>query len=76
MRGERGEIVAVRVRGIDPDRIGDVTDLREDLRPGSEGALDALRADAGRRRRARPGLIVGERARQPPRAARSATRCR
>src|SRR4029453_11274538 len=42
VRGNRGEIVPVRVRGIDPDRIEHVTDLAEDLRPGSETALDAL----------------------------------
>jgi lipoprotein-releasing system permease protein len=40
VRGSAGEIVGVRVRGVDPDRIGQVTDLREDL---VEGSLDALR---------------------------------
>jgi lipoprotein-releasing system permease protein len=59
VRGARGEIVPVRVRGIDPDRIQHVTDLREDLRPGSEGALDALRADAAGANGSEPGLIVG-----------------
>lgn len=59
VRGERGEIVAVRVRGIDPDRIVKVTDLREDLRPGSEGALDALRAGAQGQDGESPALIVG-----------------
>jgi len=57
VRGERGEVLAVRVRGIDPDRIVSVTDLREDLRPGSEGALDELRAGNGDGRD--PGIIVG-----------------
>jgi lipoprotein-releasing system permease protein len=59
VRGRRGEIVAVRVRGIDPDRIVKVTDLREDLRPGSEEALDALRADAQGQNGSEPGLIIG-----------------
>lgn len=59
VRGERGEIVAVRVRGIDPERIDQVTDLREDLRPGSEGALDVLEADAKGQNGSDPGLIVG-----------------
>ena len=59
VRGERGEVVAVRVRGIDPDRIVHVTDLREDLRPGSESALDELRADAVDGNGREPGLIVG-----------------
>jgi len=59
VRGDRGEVVAVRVRGIDPERIVHVTDLREDLRPGSEGALDELRADASDQDGRDPGLIVG-----------------
>ena len=59
VRGERGEVLAVRVRGIDPDRIVGVTDLRADLRPGSEHALDELRSDAGKGDGRDPGLIVG-----------------
>jgi lipoprotein-releasing system permease protein len=59
VRGERGEVVAVRVRGIDAERIVRVTDLREDLRPGSEGALDELHADAASGDGRDPGLIVG-----------------
>ena len=42
VRGQRGGIVGVRVRGIDPERVGGVTDLRADLLPGSEGALEDL----------------------------------
>ncbi|MBW2392972.1 MAG: lipoprotein-releasing ABC transporter permease subunit [Deltaproteobacteria bacterium] len=42
VRGRDGEIVGVRVRGIDPQRIVEVTDLRDDLLPGSEYALDNL----------------------------------
>ncbi|MCI0635528.1 MAG: ABC transporter permease, partial [Actinobacteria bacterium] len=59
VRGERGEVVAVRVRGIDPERIVRVTDLRADLRPGSEQALDQLRADGANGDGGDPGLIVG-----------------
>jgi lipoprotein-releasing system permease protein len=55
VRGDHDEIVAVRLRGIDPDRIVTVTDLEADLRPGSEGALDALRQDG----EADPGIVVG-----------------
>jgi lipoprotein-releasing system permease protein len=47
VRGARGEVLPVRVRGIDPDRVGKVTDLARDLRPGSERALDALRTGPG-----------------------------
>jgi len=39
VRGNAGEIMAVRVRGIDPTRVGRVTDLREDLISGSIDAL-------------------------------------
>ena len=51
VRGERGEIMAVRVRGVDPARVGRVTDLREDLVAGS---LDALRPRPGARAPTRP----------------------
>jgi lipoprotein-releasing system permease protein len=40
VRGRAGEIMPVRVRGVDPVRVGTVTDLREDLL--TEGALEAL----------------------------------
>ncbi len=56
VRGRQGEIVGVRVRGIDPARIGSVTDLREDLQPGSEGALEDLEPRAEGED---PGLLVG-----------------
>jgi lipoprotein-releasing system permease protein len=39
VRGNMGEIVGVRVRGVDPDLVGNVTDLRQDL---IEGSLDDL----------------------------------
>jgi lipoprotein-releasing system permease protein len=41
VRGQGGEIVAVRVRGVDPGRVGRVTDLREDMVDGSVDALAA-----------------------------------
>jgi lipoprotein-releasing system permease protein len=59
VRGDRGEVVAVRVRGIDPDRIVRVTDLRADLRPGSEHALEQLRAESSNGDGGDPGIIVG-----------------
>jgi lipoprotein-releasing system permease protein len=43
VRGAQGQIIAVRVRGVDPALAGDVTDLREDL---VEGSLDDLARDA------------------------------
>jgi lipoprotein-releasing system permease protein len=59
VRGSGGEIVGVRVRGIDPERIGQVTDLREDLLPGSEHALEALHAEGRNGDSGDPGIIVG-----------------
>ncbi len=57
VRGERGEILAVKVRGIDPERVVGVTDLAEDLAPGSKQALSMLGPDA----EGIPGLVVGSR---------------
>ena len=56
-RGPDGAVVPVRVRGVDPDRIARVTDLAADLQPGSERALEALRAPHGED--ADPPLVVG-----------------
>ena len=55
VRGPRGEVYGVRVRGVDPTRVARVTDLRDDLLPGSEHALENLAADA----RGNAGLIIG-----------------
>jgi lipoprotein-releasing system permease protein len=54
VRGDRGEIMAVRVRGVDPDRVGLVTDLREDLK---EGTLESLRPDA--QEGDEPAILIG-----------------
>jgi lipoprotein-releasing system permease protein len=56
VRGEGGEIVGVRVQGVDPSRVGDVTDLRRDLISGS---LDALlpSPDGGGED---PGIVIGD----------------
>jgi lipoprotein-releasing system permease protein len=55
VRGNAGEIMAVRVRGVDPARVGRVTDLSEDLIAGS---LDALAEDPGAAD-ADPGIVIG-----------------
>jgi lipoprotein-releasing system permease protein len=66
VRGRDGEIVGVRLQGIDPARVGDVTQLREDLIEGSLEAvargtatppesLDEPRDDAND-----PGVVVGD----------------
>ncbi len=54
VRGEAGQIVAVRVRGVDPERVGQVTDLREDL---VDGSLDSLHAGADGDEA--PAILVG-----------------
>jgi lipoprotein-releasing system permease protein len=62
VRGSGGSILAVRVRGIDPERVGTVTDLRADLLPGSEHALENLApraADDGDGDDAIPGIVIG-----------------
>jgi lipoprotein-releasing system permease protein len=54
VRGDRGEIMAVRVRGVDPTRVGDVTDLREDL---VEGSIEALAPEA--EQGGEPAILIG-----------------
>jgi len=54
VRGDRGEIMAVRVRGVDPDRVGLVTDLRDDLQ---EGKLEDLRPEA--QQGDEPAILIG-----------------
>ncbi len=43
VRGEAGEIVAVRLRGVDPERVAHVTDLRDDI---VDGTLESLAPEA------------------------------
>ncbi|MCL4684514.1 ABC transporter permease [Myxococcota bacterium] len=69
IRGEAGEIVGVRVQGVDPLRIGDVTDLRDDLITGAlenllprdplppDGAPDA---GADPEPEPDPGIVLGD----------------
>ncbi len=53
VRGDAGQIIAVRVRGVDPVRVGAVTDLRADLVAGSlEGLEQGANGDD-------PGIVVG-----------------
>jgi lipoprotein-releasing system permease protein len=58
VRGEGGEIVGVRLQGIDPLRVGDVTDLRKDL---IEGSLEALiPAPMADEEAPDPGIVIGD----------------
>jgi lipoprotein-releasing system permease protein len=55
VRAPHGAITAVRLRGVDPSRVGEVTDLREDLVEGSLEALEpAATADGSD-----PGIVIG-----------------
>jgi lipoprotein-releasing system permease protein len=56
VRGDGGEIVGVRVQGVDPARVGDVTDLRDDLIAGS---LEAL-AEPPAAEDGEPGIVIGD----------------
>jgi lipoprotein-releasing system permease protein len=55
VRAPGGRIMAVRVRGVDPARVGDVTDLRDDLVSGSLAALEADATNDGDD----PAILVG-----------------
>ncbi len=54
VRGEAGEIVAVRVRGVDPERVAQVTDLRDDLVAGSLSDLSLEKSDPEA-----PAILIG-----------------
>jgi lipoprotein-releasing system permease protein len=68
VRGRDGEIVGVRLQGVDPARVGDVTQIREDL---IEGSLEAVaRGEPGpppesldepaRANPDDPGIVIGD----------------
>ncbi|MBM4384234.1 MAG: ABC transporter permease [Deltaproteobacteria bacterium] len=59
IRGPHGEIVGVKVRGIDPQRITQVTDLQEDLLYGSEDALAHLAPEPSADGVPLPGILLG-----------------
>ena len=59
VRGRLGEIHGLRLRGVDPDRIGSVTRLEEDLLAGSLESLEDPPADSGEE--AQPGILIGNR---------------
>jgi lipoprotein-releasing system permease protein len=54
VRGDAGEIVAVRLRGVDPARVAKVTDLRNDL---VDGSLESLASEASDRDA--PPILIG-----------------
>jgi lipoprotein-releasing system permease protein len=54
IRGRGGDVFSVRVRGIDPERLGEVTDLPSDLVLGSFSQLGLDRGDGSL-----PGIVIG-----------------
>jgi lipoprotein-releasing system permease protein len=65
VRGARGQIFGVRIRGVDPERVGQVTTLEQDLIEGSLEGLAAPAAAAGdgdgqpEATEALPGIAIG-----------------
>jgi len=57
VRGPAGEIMAVRLRGVDPTRVAAVTDLSEDIIEGSVEALLPSETPEGEP----PAILVGSR---------------
>ncbi|HKA14940.1 MAG TPA: lipoprotein-releasing ABC transporter permease subunit [Myxococcota bacterium] len=54
VRGEAGEIVAVRLRGVDPALVAQVTDLRDDIIDGSLDSLAPEKSDPDA-----PPILIG-----------------
>jgi lipoprotein-releasing system permease protein len=59
VRGGAGEIMAVRVRGVDPQRVGLVTDLENDMVQGSVAALGEEQVPDERDPAGAPGIVIG-----------------
>jgi lipoprotein-releasing system permease protein len=62
VRGSQGQIASVRLRGIDPETIGQVTDLEEDLQPldrGEESSDLSERFASISEEAKAPGIIIG-----------------
>ncbi len=57
VRGPRGEIAGIRLRGVDPERVARVSDLARDLVAGSIEALRNPPGGSGDE----PGILIGSR---------------
>jgi lipoprotein-releasing system permease protein len=55
VRAPGGQIMAVRIRGVDPKRVGEVTDLRDDLLSGSLADLEPEATAEGED----PAILIG-----------------
>ncbi|MEE3328211.1 MAG: FtsX-like permease family protein [Myxococcota bacterium] len=59
VRGRLGEIHGLRLRGVDPERIGSVTRLEDDLLAGSLETLESQPEES--EEDAQPGILIGNR---------------
>ena len=60
VRGRQGEIFSVRIRGVDPETVGSVTSLDEDMLHGSLSALEPAEVAEGADPVSEaPGIIIG-----------------
>ena len=58
VRSRHGDVFAVRLRGVDPERVGEVTDLRNDMQVGSLDDLGPGQPDEDGRLPP-PGIVIG-----------------
>jgi lipoprotein-releasing system permease protein len=59
VRSRQGDIFAVRLRGVDPERVGRVTDLRDDMQVGSLDGLMPRPADSNGHQASPSGIVIG-----------------
>ncbi|MCS5638198.1 MAG: ABC transporter permease [Myxococcota bacterium] len=61
VRGRAGEIYSVRIRGVDPERVGRVTRLADDMVSGSLSGLKSRSEEAGQADAlaGAPGIVLG-----------------
>jgi lipoprotein-releasing system permease protein len=59
VRSRHGDVFAVRLRGVDPERVGRVTDLREDMQVGSLEALMPRSAESNGYNSPPAGIVIG-----------------
>jgi lipoprotein-releasing system permease protein len=59
VRSRHGDVFAIRLRGVDPARVGRVTDLREDMQVGSLDDLSKLHGGDDGKGPPVPGIVIG-----------------
>jgi len=59
VRSRQGDVFAVRLRGVDPVRVGQVTDLSNDMRAGTLDGLMPSQASSNGEGASPPGIVIG-----------------